>query len=253
MPKDNTVNIYQHIKDKARENILSQNVKLSYDFNADNSIGASYWYYKTLYCNVKFPVDNLSITRNGQDVGFINQENYSDRYIGPRSEANVYYIGKLGKWSIDFNGSYAFMKYIQHSVVNEQSDELDNREVSTRGGQRSKMWAGKLVATYPIGKGELALGSEYTHTKSEGFNVNEPNLVSDSQTLLYESNVAGFASFNIPFGHYQLNTGLRYEHVKTDYYNKGVWESEPSRTYDNVFPNVSLSWNKDLWSWQMAL
>lgn len=110
----------------------------------------------------------------------------------------------------------------------------------------------KLVATYPIGKGEFAFGSEYTHTKSEGFNVNEPNLVSDSQTLLYESNVAGFASFNIPFGHYQLNTGLRYEHVKTDYYNRGVWESEPSRTYDNVFPNISLSWNKDLWSWQLS-
>ncbi len=252
MPKDNTINIYQKIKDNSRENILSQTVKLSYDFNADNSIGASYWYYKTLYNRVNIPVDNLSITRNGQDVGFVNQISNTDRYVGPRSEANVYYIGKLGKWSLDFNGSYVFMKYTQHMAVNEQSDELDNREVSVRGGQRSKMWAGKLVATYPIGKGELAFGSEYTHTKSEGFNINEPNLVSDSQTLLYEYNIAGFASFNMPFGHYQLNTGLRYEHVKTDYYSQGVWESEPSRKYDNVFPNISLSWNKDLWSWQVA-
>lgn len=79
-----------------------------------------------------------------------------------------------------------------------------------------------------------------------------PTYVPSSQTLLYESNIAGFADYTLFLGHYALQAGLRYEHVKTDYYSYGQWETEPSRRYGNLFPSVSLSWNKNLWSWQAA-
>ena len=49
-----------------------------------------------------------------------------------------------------------------------------------------------------------------------------------------------------------MNAGLRYEHVKTDYSSFGVWQSEPSRTYNDWFPNLSVAWQKDKWSVQLS-
>lgn len=244
-PTDNTINIAQHINVRSRENVLSQTVRASYDFNAYNSVGGSYRYYKTLseYSDL---VGSQQVTRNGVNLGSIMQDQRMPRYVGPRHEANAYYVGKLGNWSIDFNGSYVHMKYTEGLNATETSETMENRDVINNGGQKSDMWAGKLIITHPIGKDEVSFGSEYTHTKSEGFYTNEQNYVPSSQTLLKETNVAGFADFTMPFGHYSLSAGLRYEHVKTAYYSFGEWEKEPSRRYGNFFPNLSLSWNKGL-------
>ena len=251
MPKDNTINIDQHFNDAFRQNVLSQTFRLSYDFNADNSIGGSYWFYKTLSSNMDAN-SSQNVTRNGAYEGSILQTQRQHRDVGPRNEANLYYTGKLGNWSIDFNASYLHMKYMLSQQSTETSTELGDRNVASNGGQRSDLWAGKLVVTHPVGKGTLSFGSEYTHTKSVGFYVNSENYVPASSTKLYEANIAGFADFSLPFGHYELDAGLRYEHVTTDYYSFGKREQEPSRRYGNLFPNLSLSWNKDLWSWQLS-
>lgn len=250
-PKGNTLNIGQDFNYASRQNILSQTFRLSYDFNADNSIGGSYWFYKTLSSNMDAnSIQN--VTRNGVYEGSILQSQRQHRDVGPRNEANLYYTGKLGNWSIDFNASYLHMKYMLSQQSAEASTELGDRDVASNGGQRSDLWAGKLVVTHPVGKGTLSFGSEYTHTKSVGFYVNSENYVPASSTKLYEANIAGFADFSLPLGHYELDAGLRYEHVTTDYYSFGKREQEPSRRYGNLFPNLSLSWNKDLWSWQLS-
>ena len=51
---------------------------------------------------------------------------------------------------------------------------------------------------------------------------------------------------------FNVNGGLRYEHVAADYTSFGVWQSEPSRTYDDWFPNLSVAWQKGKWSVQLA-
>lgn len=250
-PKGNTLNIGQDFNYASRQNILSQTFRLSYDINADNSLGGSYWYYKTLSSNIDAN-SSQTVMRNGAYEGSVLQSQKQYRDVGPRNEANLYYTGKLGSWSIDFNASYLHMKYILSQQGTETSAELDNRKVTTNGGQRSDLWAGKLVVAHPIGKGTLSFGSEYTHTRSVGFYVNNQNYVPASSTKLYEANIAAFADFTLPLHHYELSAGLRYEHVTTDYYSFGKWQEEPSRRYGNLFPNLSLSWSKDLWSWQVA-
>ena len=45
---------------------------------------------------------------------------------------------------------------------------------------------------------------------------------------------------------------MRYEHVATDYSSFGVWQSEPSRTYNDWFPNLSAAWQKGKWSAQLS-
>lgn len=56
-------------------------------------------------------------------------------------------------------------------------------------------------------------------------------------------------------GHWSLDAGLRYEHVNTDYESYSIRsdiQPEPSRTYNDIFPNVSAGWQKDKWSLQLS-
>ena len=71
-----------------------------------------------------------------------------------------------------------------------------------------------------------------------------------------EKNIAGFAEYqltlNVQSSIFNINAGLRFEHVAADYTSFGVWQSEPSRTYNNWFPNLSAAWQKDKWGAQLS-
>ena len=113
------------------------------------------------------------------------------------------------------------------------------------------MLAAKLVLSYPVWKGELSVGTETTNTHSTGISQNEEGWVPASDTRIKESNTAGFAEYKLQLGHWSLDAGLRYEHVSTDYESFGIHQPEPSRTYNDLFPNVSAGWQKDKWGVQL--
>ena len=114
-----------------------------------------------------------------------------------------------------------------HLNQQEYSQELGDRTITTLNHEDRKMMAGKLVLSYPVWKGVLSGGTEATSTKSYGRNFNEEGII-------------------------PLNAGLRFEHVKTDYYSFGEWQQEPSRTYNDWFPNLSAAWQKDKWGAQLS-
>ena len=44
---------------------------------------------------------------------------------------------------------------------------------------------------------------------------------------------------------------MRYENIVRDYLSDGVKQDDVSRKYNNFFPNLSVSWNKGNWNWQL--
>ena len=44
---------------------------------------------------------------------------------------------------------------------------------------------------------------------------------------------------------------MRYENIIRDYFSGGVKQDDVSRRYSNFFPNLSISWNKGNWNWQL--
>lgn len=101
--------------------------------------------------------------------------------------------------------------------------------------------AGKLTLSLPLGGGTFAVGSEVTYTHRNDDYINEENYVPTSYSKIEELNATGYAEYNrsFPWGDWSL--GLRYEHVKFDYYEDGRHIDEQSRTFDNFFPNISFS------------
>ncbi len=247
----NHVNIIQVCPNNFWYTMLGGQIGASYDFNDDNSIGFSYTLSGSLYGRGTAQTQQ-TITRNNAPEGMVDQfieMNISDR---PQHEANIYYVGKAGKLGIDFNGSWIWEKNMRDQASFEHSLQLADRTVTTHNENRNHMLAGKLVLTYPIWKGELSAGTEMSRSNSHGIYSNVEQVMAPSNDEIKESNVAGFTEYKLKLGDWSLNGGLRYEAVTSDYYSFGQYQIEPSRKYHDLFPNISVGWQKNKWGIQLG-
>lgn len=247
----NHVNIVQACPSNFWYTMLGGQIGASYDFNDDNSIGFSYTLNGSLYGRGTAQTQQ-TITRNNALEGIVDQfieMNINDR---PQHEANIYYVGKAGKLGIDFNGSWIWEKNVRDQASFEHSLQLADRTVTTYNENRNHMLAGKLVLTYPIWKGELSAGTEMSRSNSHGIYSNVEQVMAPSNDEIKESNVAGFAEYKLKLGDWSLNGGLRYETVTSDYYSFGQYQTEPSRKYHDLFPNISVGWQKNKWGIQLG-
>ena len=247
----NHVNIIQVCPNNFWYTMLGGQIGASYDFNDDNSIGFSYNLSGSLYEGGTVQ-SQQTITRNNALEGMVDQfieMNISDR---PQHEANIYYVGKAGKLGIDFNGSWIWKKNVRDQASFEHSLQLADRTVTTHNENRNHMLAGKLVLTYPIWKGELSAGTEMSRSNSHGIYDNVEQVVAPSNDEIKESNIAGFAEYKMKLGDWSLNGGLRYENVTSDYYSFSQYQTEPSRKYHDLFPNLSVGWQKNKWGIQLG-
>ena len=224
---------------------------LSYDFNTDHSVGLSFSSQKIFHNRFKCDMTQ-NYHKNGAFYGDVLLKTDIDELDKPVWELNTYYVGKVGKLDIDLNATMLQRKTESHLNQLEFSKELGDRTITTLNNEDRKMMAGKLVLTYPVWKGSLSGGTEATSTKSYGRNVNQENIIPETDNEMKEKNIAGFAEYELQLGQWRLNAGLRFEHVKADYYSFGEWQQEPSRTYNDWFPNLSVAWQKDKWSAQLS-
>lgn len=224
---------------------------LNCDIDKDNSFGLSYIITKSLHDVINsvsvlgFNVDNVAEEN-------ISMNTQSTLYHTPDHEINTYYVGKWGKFGIDFNGTYYRGKQARTQNQSEYSDISGLQMVDVDNVTRNKLIAGKIIFMYTLKKVRFNLGSEYTDTKSVGRNRNAQELFDNSDTKIKERNTAVFAEYIASFGRFRTHAGLRYEHVVSDYYSNGIWQTEQSRKYSDWFPNFSLSWRKDKWEIQIG-
>ena len=230
---------------------LKYKAGLSYDFNTNHSIGLSFSSQKIFYEGFKSDMKQHYL-KNGAFDGNVRLTTDISEKDKPVWELNGYYVGKAGKLGIDLNTTVLRRESEKNNKQVELSERYLNRTITSLTNEDRRMVAGKLVLTYPVWKGELSGGSEATSTKSYGHNVNQEGIIPETDNEMEEKNIAGFAEYEFQLGQWRLNAGLRFEHVKADYYSFGEWQQEPSRTYNDWFPNLSVIWQKDKWSAQLS-
>ena len=230
---------------------LQYQAGLSYDFNADHSVGLSFS-SQNILSNCFRTNMQQNYQKNGSFYGDVLLKTNIHEQDKPVWELNTYYIGKVGKLGIDLNATLLRRETADNIEQQELSKELGDRTITTQSNDDRKMLAGKLVLTYPIWKGILSGGSEFTSTMSHGHNHNDEGIIPTSDNEMDERNIAGFTEYELQLGQWRLNAGLRYEHVSADYHSFGIWQAEPSRTYNDWFPNLSASWQKGKWGAQLS-
>ena len=228
---------------------LSEKLSADYSLNDSNSIGGSYRYYGMLKGRTN-SVSRQDVLLNGMAHGSIDQEEVMKPFLSLH-QADIYYVGKVGHVGVDFNATYYAVKNRRNDEGFEISKELGNQEVHSSNRQNSDMWAGKLVVNIPLWKGNMSVGTELSKTDSHGTFLNEEQLVPSTETDIHERNVASFAQYELPLSKWTIGLGMRYENIIRDYFSGGVKQDDVSRRYGNFFPNLSISWNKGNWNWQL--
>jgi hypothetical protein len=224
---------------KQSYNDMTGKIGFSYMFNDRHSIGA---YYQNSW-NRHHIIGAIpsEVWQNDTLLDRYNSDVNNKSTALPRHYANLYYNGQIGKFSIDFNADYLWYKNRETSLSDELSETGDDRIVSTESTNHNRMFAEKLVVSYPIWKGQIQVGEEYTNTHTTNlFSANIPE-VQDVDNKVDESNIAAFVQIAQQFGRFNIGVGLRYEHVKFDYYEMGNLRDGQSKKYDNLFPSLNLA------------
>ena len=219
--------------------LLKADVGINFTATENHAAGIKYTLGEQL------TAENFSETKNqvmvaGQYYDYLHSRSAQDTDGDLSHQLNMYYNGKIGKVNIDFNADYFQSGFSQQTLTNEESASMDDRQVHAMSNVKNHLTAGKLILSIPVGKGRISVGSEvsYTHRKDDYLNIE--NYVPTSYSKIEEINTAAFAEYrqSFPWGNWVL--GMRYEHVKFDYFENDQWVDSQSRLFDNFFPNVSF-------------
>ena len=226
-------------KDKYHNPFLEGRFGFNYQLNDNNSFGG---FYQNTYDYVKNWGDyDDDIRADGLMYDHLQNSNVNRAKGTPKHQANIYYTGKIGQLAIDFNADYTYRNQRNRNQQQELSDEYDDRDVNTYALTHSRLMAEKLFVTYPIGKGQIEVGEEYTNTRWNSSFENTEGYIANSNNEQHEQAIAPFMELRQQIGRLQLSAGLRYEHVTSEYFVSGVRRDDQCRTYDDLFPSVSLS------------
>ena len=226
-------------RDKVYNPFLEGRFGFNYQFNDNNSFGG---FYQNTYDYVKTWSDyDDDLQANGNMYDRLQNSSVNRAEGAPKHQMNLYYTGKIGQLSIDFNADYTYRDQRNRNQQRELSDEYDNRDVNTYALTRSRLMAEKLFVTHPIGKGQIEVGEEYTNTRWNSSFENVEGYIANSNNEQHEQTIAPFMELRQQIGRLQLAAGLRYEHVTSEYFVGGIRRDDQSRTYNDFFPSVSLS------------
>lgn len=223
-----------------RHKWLGGEVGLNYVINDKNSIGFRYNIYQQLNTD-EYDTFTSVLTANGKPYDKLNNSSTFQNRAKPTHSANTYYNGLLGKTTIDFNFDWKQTDKTYNSAYTETSEGFDNRLLNTSSHIKNRLYAAKLIVGHQLLGGNLDIGSEYTNTNRNDDYVNPEGYLSSNFIELKDQNIAIFADYThkIPLG--TVMAGLRYEHASFDYYANGCYMKEQSRTFDNIFPSLSMT------------
>ena len=232
-----------HIEDFAHSsrhaNSLYSSWGVNYIFNDRHAIGARYE-TKAHFFNRATGWVVADVTADGAFYDHLDNDLLMKTTSNMPHTLNVYYNGRVGKTSIDFNTDYVFFKDRTNFFNNEVSQEQQSRTVTSQSVQRNQLWASKLVLSWQLWGGNLQVGGEYDNTRRNDDYVNPENIVPTTFTEQRERNYILFTEYSHPLPFGQLRLGLRNENVNSDYYDNGKRIAEQSRTYHHFFPSVGL-------------
>ena len=225
---------------------LSPQLQLNYMVDENHSFGAFYKYDRH---------------PSGELTSQFNTDEYQNGIFMERSESqiwqddnfkkhifNAYYNGKVGNLGIDLNVDGLFDDTETPGQTTEHATspagEKMVRIIESNTKSANNFWASKLVFSYPVWKGNLSLGGEYSYnhrTDAYIFNASEAVPVTATDTEINEKSAAGFVEYGRQFGKVFIQAGFRYEHLQNDYYNFGKREDEVCRNYGDWFPTAVIS------------
>lgn len=222
-----------------RQNALTS-IGVNYHINDSNIIGTRLqtgWHIdsdETTKVESTVLADNVFYDRwkNNENKIFSNS---------PQFDYNLYYEGKVGKFTFDYNFDMLIGGSNVVSDIDEYSETGEDRIVQSENDVDNRLFASRLVVGHPLFGGELYVGAEHSFINRMDNYINYQDVVPSSYSRLKENYLSTFMEYNRKFRYGILKAGLRYEYVDFRYFDDGVYVPEQSRKYNQLFPNASFT------------
>ncbi|MEF9987381.1 MAG: outer membrane beta-barrel family protein [Bacteroidales bacterium] len=227
---------------------LSYNINggFNYDITPSQSIGIRYDLDKQPRSDFEYTNDLISESKR-------SEENYQSSVFSKQQASsglhhiNGYYDGSLSKnLNLVIDANYLHGSGKDSTITDERYSDII-KYVSSKSNNAYDLFATKMEFEWTIGKSVFSFGGEYNYTNHKYDYqpcFNDENIEIDSTNNKSTQNfLSPFIIFNTNFGKWALSAGLRYEFTSFNYYINSVREEEQSKKYNNVLPNLSISYN----------
>ena len=224
---------------------LNYNLGFNWQINDKHSLGArverhdQFKTYNDMWVNTENNLTGRDLSHQG------GHTHYPYNWQG-----NAYYNGQVNKLNIDLNVDFLTDKENDDNQIDVYLPETQTMQQNSHIS--SRLWATKLVLSYPVWKGQLQAGTEMSFVKRQSCTsiTNYPLPSTDADVK--ENNVAAFVAYNANLDKFGIvSAGLRYEHVGFDYTDNLDAENNMTRYQDEFFPNIT--WSKQFGAIQTSL
>lgn len=214
-------------------------IGFNYEINNNHSLGATY--ELTAAPRNKMYNDNRTDVYADQTLYDVwDTKTFSIEKEYPAHHSNLYYHGDVNSLEIDLNVDVLAGKTKENENINELSLNYDDYYITTLSKTDNKLYAGKLVLSYPLAGGKISGGSEYSYTHRTSDFSGFDDMLEGASDKIREKNLAFFLDCAYRFGNVNASAGLRYEDVHYDFYENNLYQSDESKHYRNLFPSLSL-------------
>lgn len=215
----------------------------NYDFNERHSIGLRYEPNAPFGNHKKHVYSDVTVKKDGEFLEEMKTKQVNQDKSKWKHSVNAYYTGNIGKWQVDVNADYLFgqSEKLQQITNNEEKAAESTSKV------RNYLYAVKAVASTPIGKGHLSIGTEETFTNRHDLFL-QSGFSADADNHVKQSSWSAFANYSLPLGKWNLSAGFRYEHQQTDYYENNIYKKEQSPVYNDFIPTLSANYRNGNWN-----
>ena len=225
-----------HLWAKALMNALSINYQLA----KDHSIGMRYnmqYVFNSRNSNNR----ETNVWEDGEFQGHLYSDSKGHQDYKPKHELNGYYKGVIAGIEAEWNIDYLHDSSDAYSEVNESSEDLGSRIVTSQNDVVNNMLASKLTLGWNFRKVHFTVGGEGISTVRNDKYINPEGYVATSNSKLEEKQISPFVEISMPYKYGTLTAGLRYEHVDFDYYEDEERVDAQSRSFSNLFPSLSVN------------
>ena len=241
----------QDMYSSGKDNGLTTALGFNYQISENHSIGLQY----RPYVDLLTATDTDTYTMATID-GIIDDNTHTlsqgEGDITPTHYVNMYYNGTAGKLNIDFNADFHDSRNAERQKYDELSEMQDNRVVNTVSKTHNRLYASKLILTYPLFGGNLTAGTEYTYTHRDDEYMNAEGYVPDAFTTIQEDNANAFVEYMYPLKFGSISAGVRYEYLSFNYYENDILQEDQSRAYSNFYPNASFNAQAGKFQFQLS-
>ena len=248
--RDATLGTYQFVSKAKTKNIrldLYLSAGMNTVINENSSFGAKFEFLNT-------PKDKQAASRKYEQ--YVNSVFYTDyqmnnKYTGSCDESyygSAYYNGlwwkKLSVHSnLDIEKSYNRRKM----EFNQINADKDNQYIQSGVISDYNLYSSKINFKYPVYNGSITFGNEFVFT--DYFRQYTSNYVDfyieGMKNLSKQQLFVSFLSIQYPIKNFVLQSGLRYEHVKYDYFIDEKKEIDVSQIEGTFFPSFSMTFSKN--------